>query len=55
MRDLNIAELINANEIRKFLCFADLINGNEPFFTIAMQLVGFLTFFYQQLKIIRKN
>ena len=34
MRELNNAELINANEVRKFLSFAELINASEPFFYI---------------------
>ena len=45
MRELNSAELINANEVRKFLCFAELINASEPFFYILRnELMRSMTF-----------
>ena len=45
MRELNNAELINANEVRKFLCFAELINANEPFvYILRNELFNILSF-----------
>ena len=46
MRELNNVELINANEARKILCFAELINASEPFvYILRNELIRSMVFF----------
>ena len=40
MRELNIAELIDANEAQKFLCIGDLILVKEPLFKNFVELIN---------------